>query len=133
MRNNPIAAYESAEKATLSGKDLEAHVLERAAQLMADVREHWGEAGFEPRLEEVLLHNQKVWSFFQAEISQPDNPLPPEIKQNLLTLSVFIDKRIFEIMAFPEAGKMDILIEINRNLAAGLRGGGAGGDAQVAP
>ena len=121
MQNNPLGAYESVEKSTLSGRDLESHVLARAAAQMADVRENWGKDGHEERLQEALIHNQKVWSFFQAEITQPDNPLPPEIKANLLALSVFIDKRIFDIMAYPEAKKLDILIEINRNLAAGLR------------
>lgn len=122
MDNNPIGAYESVEKTTLSGRELEANVLMRAAMIMADARDHWGQGNHEARLEEALRHNQKVWSFFQAEITQPDNPLPDEIKKNLLALSVFVDKRIFEIMAYPEAKKLDILVEINRNLAAGLRG-----------
>lgn len=122
MDNNAIGAYESVEKSTLSGRELEANVLMRAAMMIADARDHWGEENHEARLENALRHNQKVWSFFQAEITQPDNPLPDAIKKNLLGLSVFVDKRIFEIMAYPEAKKLDILIEINRNLAAGLRG-----------
>jgi flagellar protein FlaF len=48
--------------------------------------------------------------------------LPLEIKQNLLALSVFVDRRIFEVMAYPAPEKLDILININRNIAAGLRG-----------
>jgi flagellar protein FlaF len=36
-------------------------------------------------------------------------------------LSVFIDKRIFEIMAMPSPEKLTAIIEINRNVAAGLR------------
>lgn len=122
MRNNPIGAYESVEKTTLDGRALEAHVLMRAANLLADVRDSWGCQDDEARLEEALIHNQKVWSFFQAEVTQPENPLPDEIKRNVLALSVFVDKRTFELMAYPDAGKLDILIEINRNLAAGLRG-----------
>lgn len=122
MQNKSLGAYENVEKSTLGGRDLEAHVLLRAANMMAAARDSWGQPGHDERLEEVLTHNQKVWSFFQAEITQPDNPLPDEIKQNVLALSVFVDKRIFEIMAYPEPGKLDILIEINRNLAAGLRG-----------
>jgi flagellar protein FlaF len=121
MENNPIGAYESVEKSALNGRELEAHVLMRAALMIADARDNWGQGDHEARLEAALRHNQKIWSFFQAEITQPDNPLPDEIKKNLLALSVFVDKRIFEIMAYPEAKKLDILVEINRNLAAGLR------------
>lgn len=121
MANNPIGAYESVEKATLEGRGLEAHVLSLSAAMLADLRDHWDAPDRDARLDEVLRHNQKVWSFFQAEVSQPENPLPDEIKRNILLLSIFIDKRIFDIMAYPEPGKLDILIEINRNLAEGLR------------
>lgn len=122
MTNNPIGAYESVEKATLEGRGLEAHVLTLSATMLADLRDHWDAPDRESRLDEVLRHNQKVWSFFQAEVSQADNPMPREIKANILALSVFIDNRTFEIMAYPEKEKLDILIAINRNLAAGLRG-----------
>lgn len=122
MANNPIGAYQSIEKDALSGRELEAHVLNRAAAMMADVRDNWSDEGISERLEEALRHNQKVWTFFQAEVTQADNPLPDEIKQNILALSIFVDKRIFETMAYPEPGKLNILIEINRNIAAGLRG-----------
>jgi len=38
----------------------------------------------------------------------------------LLSLSIFIDKRIFEAMSYPSPGKLDIIININKNIAAGL-------------
>jgi len=48
--------------------------------------------------------------------------LPWNVRQDILNLSLFVDKRIFEIMAFPAPEKLTALIKINRNLAAGLRG-----------
>jgi len=53
-----------------------------------------------------------------------DNPLPEEVKHNLLSLSLFIDRRTFEALAYPAPEKLDILININLNVAAGLRGEG---------
>jgi flagellar protein FlaF len=44
------------------------------------------------------------------------------LKQDLLSLSVFIDKRIFEVMAYPNPEKLTAIININLNIAAGLRG-----------
>ncbi len=38
-----------------------------------------------------------------------------------MTLSIFIDNRIIQIMAHPAPEKLRILIDINLNLAAGLR------------
>jgi flagellar protein FlaF len=49
-------------------------------------------------------------------------PLPTEIKRDLLRLAGFIDRRIFETMSFPSPEKLDIIIKINQNIAAGLRG-----------
>jgi flagellar biosynthesis activator protein FlaF len=122
MPSNPLEAYQSVEKSTLSGRDLEASVLNKAALRLQDVQARWAEANLTERLDEALKYNQRVWSFFQAEVSMPDNPLPAEIKQNILALSVFVDRRIFEVMAYPAPEKLDILININRNIAAGLRG-----------
>ena len=122
MLNQPLDAYKAVEKATLMGRDLEASVLTRAALLLADVQNHWDAPQLNERLDNALRFNQKVWTVFQAELSEPDNPLPVEIKNNILTLSSFVDKLTFEAMAYPDSKKLDILIAINRNIAAGLRG-----------
>lgn len=73
----------------------------------------------EKKLQEALKFNQKIWSFFQAELSVPDNPLPKKLREDILSLSLFVDKRIFEIIAFPESEKLTIVIDINMNIAAG--------------
>lgn len=122
MSANPLDAYQSVEKSTLSGRELEASVLAKAAIRLQEVQQHWTDPDHEVQLDEALKYNQRVWSFFQSEISQMENPLPAEIKQNILALSVFVDRRIFEVMAYPAPEKLDILININRNIAAGLRG-----------
>lgn len=122
MPVNPLDAYQSVEKSTLSGRDLEASVLMKAAARLQEVQANWGAADRDEQLDQALRYNQRVWSFFQAEVSMPDNPLPAEIKQNILALSVFVDRRVFEVMAYPAAEKLDILVNINRNIAAGLRG-----------
>ena len=73
------------------------------------------------KLDAALKYNQRVWSIFQAELEKPENPLPNTLKVDLLRLSAFIDKRMFEIMAYPSPEKLTILININHNIAAGLR------------
>ena len=37
-----------------------------------------------------------------------------------MSLSAFIDKRIFDIMSFPAPGKLNAIININLNIVAGL-------------
>lgn len=121
MPANPLNAYQEVEKATLSGRDLEATVLMRAASRLMDIKNNWNTPSREAELDEALRYNQRVWTFFQSELLNADNPLPAEIKRNLLSLSVFVDKRTFDVMAFPAQEKLDILISINQNIASGLR------------
>ena len=122
MYNSPLAAYQQIEKPTVSGRETEARVLTTAADKLKECQRNWGADTNHNQLNEALLFNQKIWSIFQTELVKPDNPLPDDLKQNLLQLSVFIDKRIFEIMAYPSPEKLTIIININQNIAAGLRG-----------
>lgn len=122
MSDNAIDAYQSVEKETLSGRDLEASVLNKAAIRLRSVQAQWDAPDRTVLLEEALRYNQRIWTILQVELTNPENPLPKEIKENLLTLSVFIDKRTFETMAYPSSDKLDVLININHNIAAGLQG-----------
>ena len=47
-------------------------------------------------------------------------PWATSSRLNLLQLSRFVDKRTFELLADPDAAKLQALIDINRNVAAGL-------------
>ena len=117
---SPLNAYEEVAKKTLEGRDLEAHVLNRASQLLIQCQNHWNESGHEERLNEALNFNQKLWLFFQIELAAPEHPLPKKIRENILSLSLFIDNRIFEIMADPASEKLTSIVNINHNIATGL-------------
>jgi flagellar protein FlaF len=117
-----VKSYQSVEKKTISGRETEARVLTQAALKLIECQKNWDAPDRNKRLDEALRYNQRIWSIFQVELSKPDNPLPQPIKTNLLSLSRFIDRRIFDTMAFPEKRKLDIVIKINQNIAAGLRG-----------
>ncbi|MGE0441753.1 MAG: flagellar biosynthesis regulator FlaF [Gemmatimonadales bacterium] len=113
-------AYTSVEKIAASGRQLEASALFRVARTLQAVYDRWDEPGTDTRLDEALRLNQRLWTFFQSELSADDNPLPPELKWQLLKLIEFIDRRTFDVMAFPAREKLPILVSINRNVAAGL-------------
>lgn len=121
MHSNPLQAYQTVEKTTLSGRETEARVLTQAALMLKECQRNWDARDRQARLDEALRFNQRIWSIFQAELAKPDNPLPKKIRIDLLRLSGFVDKRIFEVQAQPEAAKLTIIIDINQNIAAGLR------------
>jgi flagellar protein FlaF len=119
---NAVKSYQSVDKKTMSGRETEARVLTQGALKLIDCQKHWDAPDRPTRLDAALKYNQRIWSIFQVELSKPDNPLPMHIKRNILHLSRFIDKRIFDTLAFPDANKLSIIIKINQNIAAGLRG-----------
>lgn len=121
MPHNSVNAYTNMQKENLSGRELEASVLSRAGLMLKSVKDNWGAPDREQKLLEAIKFNQKVWSFFQAELSDPENPLPKNLREDILNLSIFIDKRLFEVMAFPDPEKLGIVIDIDFNIAAGLR------------
>jgi len=119
--SNALKAYESVDKTTMSGRETEARVLTQAALKLKSCQDSWHAERQEEKLDEALKYTQRIWNIFQAELSNKENPLPHQVKLNLLRLASFIDKRIFETMAFPSPEKLTAIIDINRNIAAGLR------------
>jgi flagellar protein FlaF len=121
-----VKAYETVSRETMSGRETEARVLTQGALKLIECKNSWNSPDRNALLDRALKYNQRLWSIFQVEVSKADNPLPKEIKLNILRLSRFIDRRIFDTMAFPSPEKLDIIIKINKNLAAGLRGSPSG-------
>lgn len=121
MYSNALDAYKQVEKNTNSGRETEARVLTEAALKLKRCQENWHDPERDGQLDTALRYNQKIWSLFQGELEREDNPLPQKLRIDILRLAAFIDKRIFEVMAYPSPEKLTIIININQNLAAGLR------------
>jgi flagellar biosynthesis activator protein FlaF len=121
MPGPQVSAYSRAQHATDSGREAEAAVLMKGAALLRHVQTHWSDPERDRALEAALRYNQRFWTFFQVALLDESNPLPQKVKGEVLRLSAFVDKRIFEVLAFPAAEKLNILIAINTNIAAGLK------------
>ena len=117
-----IEAYRTAQKETLSGREIEALALTNAALKLRKCQVDWDSEDRDGKRLKALQINQRIWTILQGELAKEDNPLPTQLKKDLLTLSLVVDKRTFEVMAFPSPEKLDMLIRINLNIAAGLRG-----------
>ena len=122
MYNNMVQTYQNAERSAISGRDTEARVLLKGALKLRECQENWGSKGQEDKLEEALVFNQQIWSIFQTELMREDHPMPRKLRMDLMALGSFVDKRIFDLMAYPAAEKLTAIININRNIAAGLNG-----------
>ena len=64
--------------------------------------------------------NWRLWTILQAEICAPENALPADMRTNMLNLCNFVDKHMVDVLASPSPDKLNVLIDINRQIAAGL-------------
>lgn len=122
MPKNPHRIYQQNKVNTASGKGIEIAVLETSSGRLRRCQGSWPTEGFNRDLDEALRFNQRLWDVLQSDWSQPNCSLPEQLRADLLSLSVFVRRTTFDIMAKPAAGKLDILIGINENLSKGLRG-----------
>lgn len=115
---NAINAYDKSNKSALSDpREIEARALMKSAQNMQAVKESWPEG--EKDLDEALTKNRQLWSIFVASMEQsPD--IPMEVRSNIANLGIYTFKRTLDILGDPKPEKLDVLINLNRNIAAGL-------------
>jgi flagellar protein FlaF len=71
-------------------------------------------------LRDALRLNQRLWSIFQAALMEPDCPLPKDLRQNVLALSVMVDRHIFQRLSDLDGTKIQPILDINRSIAEGL-------------
>jgi len=121
-QTHALKSYENVIRATRSGREIEAAALTKAAVKLKECQDNWDAPDREQKLEEAIRFNQRIWSIFQSELSREDHELPKNLCLDILRLAAFIDRRIIETLAYPLPEKLNIVIKINNNLAAGLRG-----------
>ncbi len=129
MAKDQIRAYQQTQKANLTPREVEAMAFTKAAVMLEDAKSKVADIeGYS----QALRFNHLLWTIIQADITEPENQLPGEIKANILSLSIFVDKQTTKAMRGNDASDLDVLININRNLAAGLRNDGAAGSGSEA-
>jgi flagellar protein FlaF len=99
---------------------LEANLLLQAASRLQAVHDTWGKN--KAQLDEALLYNRKLWTVFLTTATDKANPLPPEIRQNVANIGIFVMKQTLATISDPRPEQLNSLIKINRELAAGLLG-----------
>jgi flagellar biosynthesis activator protein FlaF len=112
-------AYATTAKETANPRELEATLLLKAAAKLQAVQDSWRD---KRGLHDALLYNRRLWTVFIDSVMQDDNKLPTPVRQNLANLGVFIMGETFSLMNDPQPGHLTSLININRGIAAGLRG-----------
>lgn len=68
----------------------------------------------------ALRLNWRLWTIFQSELTLEHSEVPSDLRINMLTLCKFVDKHTVGALAKPTPEALAVLIDINRNIAAGL-------------
>ncbi len=120
MQQAAAKAYGAVAQQIASPRDIEASTLLKAASMLQAVRD--ARNGSSEEIRDALLYNRKLWSIFLTSVAGNDNPLPAPIRQNVANLGLFVMNQTISLIAEPTPEKLGTLININRELAAGLLG-----------
>lgn len=111
-------AYSNTAKIAETPRQLEASLLLKAASRLQELHDTWN--GDYSALEPALHYNRRLWSVFLGAVTEEGSPLPLEVRNNVASLGAFIFKQTLDLQLEPEPEKLLPLININRELAAGL-------------
>ena len=113
-------AYKNVARQSSNPRELEATLLLQAAARLQSVHDAWDEN--KSKLYEALSYNRKLWTVFLAEMADAANPMPKAVRQNVANIGLFVMNHTFSVLADPRPDRLGSLININREIAAGLLG-----------
>jgi len=112
--------YKNVARQTSNPRELEATLLLQAAARLQSVHDAWDSS--KSQLDDALLYNRKLWSVFLSEMTDSSNPMPKNLRQNVANIGLFVMNHTVTVMKDPRPEQLDSLININREIAAGLLG-----------
>jgi flagellar biosynthesis activator protein FlaF len=120
MSSAAAQAYARVANVTASPREIEAKALLMAANKLQAVMTN-ADATYE-QTSEALMFNRKLWSIFLSEAQRDENPQPLDVRQNIANIGIFVLSHTAALQISPQRDHFKPLIEINRNIAAGLSG-----------
>jgi len=110
-----VNAYDQTQRDMSTGRAAEARALTRCAMALNDAM-----ASKDPdALYEAVRLNYRLWLLFYSEIEKNQVELPQPVRNNVLALASYVVNSSTRAFA-GETKVLETLININRNIAAGL-------------
>jgi len=116
---NAKRAYSAAKAPTRTPKDLEFEAIARITHRMISASKQ-GSKGF-TSLAEALHDNRKLWQIFRSDVTDSDNGLPEELKEQIVYLAAFTSQHTSQVLS--RKSGIGPLVEINTAIMRGLRSG----------
>lgn len=114
------AAYSRPEAPQRNPRDLEYDLLARATKALSQAAR--GTPRNYPALVAALDENQRLWSALAADVAEPGNGLPAQLRAQLFYLYEFTAQHSQAIR--DKDASVEVLIDINSAVMRGLRGQG---------
>ena len=124
---HPSTAYQSRPTSD-DPRETEAWALTEAARRLIQASRQPGDVA---TLQSALRLNQRLWTIFQVSMTDDACELSADLRSNILRLSLVVDRETVARLADQDAGKLGMLIEINRSVAGGLSSPRAATDASA--
>lgn len=99
-------------------REIEAWALMKSADRLENARREKDD----DEVRESLRINQILWTIIQTAVAGTETELPPEVRDNILKLSLVVDEKTFDCLGDLDREKLPFLIDLNRNIALGLMG-----------
>lgn len=99
-----------------SSRDVESWALAEAARRLISSSHAKDEEAFQA----ALQLNQRLWTIFQAALTEEDCGHPQEVRTNLAALSLLVDRETTARLIDLDFTKIETLVSINRTVASGL-------------
>lgn len=106
-----------------AGRQIEISILELASSKLRAIMGQDSKVEWSRELDEALRFNQKVWDVFSADWMSDTCQLETKLRENLISIAIFVKKKTFTTMAKPQSGDLDLLIRLNDNIVDGLKAG----------
>jgi len=122
MSNSAAQAYARVASTTASPRANEAQALLMAANKLQEVVSNDNMP--EERIKHALMFNRKLWTLFLSDVLNEENPqpLPQDVRQKIVNIAMFVLTHTMALLVSPQRDHFAPLININRNIAAGLSG-----------
>nr|WP_325250208.1 flagellar biosynthesis regulator FlaF [Amylibacter sp.] len=126
-----LSAYKQTLKATEPPRSMERRILN---QLNARLGEYQAAYDATPEggarlgilaggLREALHDNVSLWMEFKTDLSNPGNTLPPEMRANLLSLAIYVERQTGLVLK--GQGTVKALMDVNAPIIVALQGQGS--------
>ena len=113
-----VTAYQKAQRAADNPRSSEYRLFGQVTGALMEAQ-NGGARG--ATLIDAIDWNRRVWSTMAVDCMDSANQLPKELRAQIVSLSLWVTRYSSEVMQ--QGASLDPLIDVNRNIMQGLRGG----------